>query len=301
MDETLQESISPELVEAAAEYTANVLDDYEHSYFEYLAAQTGEKVYAPAISAKDLFLRPALPVTSYVPGFIYAGCLNLIAGEPKAGKSTLTWHLINACSRGEFFLGTKTQKTNVVYVTEQNEVSFRQETATIPGFSDNPNVFILLPEDTPAASWAGRIESWAKILKASESSILVIDTFGAFSNLPLGGENDAACIAERMMTLKQLYKVKPNLAIVLIHHIRKPSADPRFPVKEFADLRDARGSSAIIGSVDHCVLLSKGQQDRVRNIHTEGLLEAENKFSLVLTDNGYAEHRAYRNNIQNWR
>lgn len=275
------------------EYASSTFEAYEHAYKEYLAEESIPEKYAPAISAKDLFRRPKLPITSYIPGFIYAGSLNLVAGEPKAGKSTLVWHLINAIGYGDKFLGEDSRKANVLYVTEQNEVSFRQETAGIPKFTENPNVYILLPESAPVGSWPQKIQFWGDKLIATNSSILVIDTFGSFANLPPGGENDSACIAERLMGLKQLYKNKPNLAIVLVHHIRKPSADPRFPAKDFADLRDARGSSAIVGGTDWCVMLSKGQ-NTVRNIHTEGRFGPEQKFSLALTDNGYVEHNTYR-------
>ena len=279
------------------EYAASTFEAYEHAYKEYLAEEVIPERYAPAISAKDLFRRPKLPITSYIPGFIYAGSLNLVAGEPKAGKSTLVWHLINAIGYGDFFLGAETRKANVLYVTEQNEVSFRQETANIPKFTENPNVFILLPESAPAGSWPQKIQFWGDKLLATNSSILVIDTFGSFANLPPGGENDSACISERLMLLKQLYKYKPNLAIILVHHIRKPSADPRFPVKDFADLRDARVSSAIVGGVEHCLMLSKGINN-IRNIHTEGRFEPEQKFSIALTDNGYVEHNTYRSTFR---
>ena len=236
-----------------------------------------------------------MPITSYAKGFVYAGSLNLIAGEPKAGKSTLVWYIINALALGTKFLGQETRKANVLYVTEQNEVSFRQETVGIAGFSTNPNVYILLPETGLPPTWAGKVEYWDEKLKATHSNILVVDTFGSFAGLPPGGENDSACIADRLMALKQLYKTRPSLGIILVHHIRKPSADPRFPAKAFADLRDARGSSAIVGGVDHCLMLSKAiEGERIRNIHTEGRFEPESKLQVVLTDLGYAEFNPRR-------
>lgn len=287
------------------EYAASSIKDfdgYETAYTEYLAQEHISSDIAPAISAKDLFGRPQIPITSYVPGFVYAGSLNLLAGEPKAGKSTLAWHICNAISNDRHFLGEEVRNTNVLYVTEQNEVSFRQETATIPKFSDNPNLYILMPETMPTtvSSWDGRVNFWGQKLDDTKSSILVIDTFGAYANLPPGGENDSACIAERLMQLKQLYKGRPNLGIILVHHIRKPSTDPRAGgVKEFADLRDARGSSAIVGSVDHCIMVSKAAgQQFVRNIHIEGRFETESKFSLVLTESGYTYQTATRNSFR---
>jgi hypothetical protein len=289
MDDSIQDAVME-----WQEYVASVpsFDKYEADYLSYIAEEHLPDLYRPAISAEDLFKRPALPITSYVPGYVYAGSLNLVAGEPKSGKSTLVWYISNAISRGEAFLGNASRRANVLYVTEQNEVSFRQETAGIRGFSTNPNIFILLPETCPPGGWNERILFWGEKLIATNSNVLVVDTFGSFANLPPGGENDSACIADRLMTLKQLYKNRPSLAIVLVHHIRKPSIDPRYPdrMKAFADLRDARGSTAIVGGTDHCVMITKEEQfNRVRNIHTEGRFGPENFTSIVLTDSGYRE------------
>ena len=193
----------PQVIETTTETS---FDLFEREYADYIAIEHLSPTYSPAISAQDLFRRPKLSVTSYIPGFIYAGSLNLVAGEPKAGKSTLVWHLTNAISYGTQFLGQDSRKANVLYVTEQNEVSFRQETASIPAFIDNPNLFVLLPETCPLGAWNSRIDFWGEKLTATHSSVLVIDTFGSFANLPPGGENDSACIADRLMVLKQLYK-----------------------------------------------------------------------------------------------
>jgi len=282
--------VPKEAVAGWEEYAADVhsFDSFESEYHNYIQGECLPASYKPAISVADLFKRPALPVTSYVPGFIYAGSLNLVAGEPKAGKSTLVWHIINAISQGKSFLDRESCKANVLYVSEQNEVSFRQETGNIPNFTKNPNIFVLLPEVCPAQAWSERIDFWNDKLLATQSNILVIDTFSSFASLPLGGENDAACIAERLMALKKLYQQRPSLGIILVHHIRKPSNDPRFPVKDYADLRDARGSTALVGGVDHCLMLSRPSAlKRVRNIHVEGRFIPEDKFSILLTDKGY--------------
>lgn len=289
--------IQPEIISAATEYAATVRDftEYEQDYKHYLDEEQLPERYKPAISAADLFKRPPIPVKSYVPGIVYAGSLNLIGGEPKAGKTTLVLYVVNAIASGKNFLGAETRQTNCLYVTEQNEISFRQEGESIIGFSTNPNIFILLPEHCPAGSWESRIQFWGERLDATKSGVLVIDTFGSFASLPPGGENDAACIADRLMALKQLYKSRSSLGIVLVHHIRKPSVDPRFPPKEFADLRDSRGSTAIIGGIDHAVMVTKATgYERIRNLHTEGRFLPENKFSICLTENGYVESNQFQ-------
>ena|SRR5579859_4863091 len=262
-------------------------DEYEEAYLAYLEEERLIEKQKPAISALELFRRPALPVTSYIPGFVYAGSLNLVAGEPKAGKSTMLLHQMQAVSQGKPFCGVDTVRTNVLYVTEQNEASFRIEAATIRDFTQNGNVYILLPESCPVGSWRERINFWQEKLEATESGILVIDTFSSFAQLPPGGENDSACIADRIMELKVLYKGRPHLAIVLVHHIRKPSSQPGAGPKQFADLRDTRGSTAIVGGVDHCIMVSKAQQFNTRNIHSEGRFEQEQTFQITLLEGGY--------------
>jgi hypothetical protein len=277
-----------------ASHSPSSFEDYEQAYHQYMG-QEAESKYHPAISVKALFSRPKLPILSYAEDFIYAGSINLIGGEPKAGKSTLAWHLISAIAKGDPFLGGETRKTNVLYVTEQNEVSFRHETENIPGFSDSENIFALLPENWQAFTWNDRLKVWGTLLESTDSGILVIDTFGAFAELPPNGENDAAAISQRLMFLKSLFKIRPNLGVIIIHHVRKPSQDPKLRGK-YAQLRDVRGSSALVGGVDHCVMLSKdGEYSQVRNVHIEGRFGQEQDFEITLTESGYKKRPSLRN------
>ena len=288
------EELRPEEVyrEEVLEHYATVPDfnEFEEEYQEYLSEEVQPSSYAPAICVKDLFARPELPVLSYAEGFIYAGAINLVGGEPKAGKSTLVWHICNSVANGRPFLGHDTRKSNIVYVTEQNEVSFRHETKTIPGFSVNDNIYALLPENWTEPTWLERIKFWENLLSATNSGVLVIDTFGAFAALPFQGENDSAIVSERFMQLKVLFKKRPNLAIVLVHHVRKPSNDPKLR-RDTLSLSDMRGSNALVGAADHVVMLGKDTRQKTRQIHLEGRFVDEQDFQIVLTDHGYVESR----------
>lgn len=271
-------------------------DSFESDYRDYLDKEILPMGHV-AISAANVFKRPLPTTDSYVPGFIYAGAINLIAGEPKAGKSTLLWYLLNALTLGKQFLGVSTVKGNVLLVTEQNELSFRKKAVEVPGFEANENIHIVFPEHSPLMTkWEERIAFWDKELSATgDSHVLVIDTFLPFASLPPNGENDSACISERLTQLKPLYKTRPNLAIVLVHHVRKPAVIPyarkrsdRDDAPKYANLRDARGSSAIAGGVDNCVMLSKPDfKTTQRYIHLEGRFDDEKEFTIALTDTGY--------------
>jgi hypothetical protein len=265
-------------------------EEFERAYEAYIEKERLPDICRPAISAANLFKRPKLSVITYVPGFVYAGAINLIAGEPKAGKSTLILHLTNAISLGKKFLDKDTVKANVLYVTEQNEVSFREEASKAPGLMENENFYILMPEENPFGSWEANLDFWGQKLVDTHSSVLVIDTFGSYSHLQAGGENDASVVAEKLMSLKKLFRHRPNLGIILAHHVRKPSVDPRYGEKEFVNLRDARGSTALAGGTDHCIMLSKSLNAKnARNLHIEGRFEKERELVVELSNGIYSE------------
>jgi RecA-family ATPase len=280
--------------DSIAEWQASVaeenFDPFEAAYEAYLKEEVLPSQYK-AISAADLFKRPAPKCNSYVPGFIYAGAINLIAGEPKAGKTTLVWYLLNALTLSKTFLHMETRKTNVLLVTEQNELSFRKKAGDVAGFCTNPAIYILFPEQSKLTKWLDRVAFWDTELTATDSNLLVIDTFLPFADLPPGGENDSATISNRLMELKQLFARRPSLGIVLVHHIRKPSADPKAHRGQYANLRDARGSTAIAGGVDNCVMLSKPDVlTTQRYVHLEGRFDDEKEFTIALTErDGYTQ------------
>lgn len=293
----------PEIVQLEAEarkYAASVPDfaEFEIEYAKYISEEVRPKNRV-AIPASVLFKRPAPPVTFFVPGFIYGGAINLLAGEPKAGKSTLLWHMLVALTNAKPFLGVNTTKGTVVLATEQNEFSFRENAKRVPGFDTSDGIHIIFPEKMPIlAKWEDKVAFWDEELTAvgGDGQILVIDTFLPFANLPPGGENDSACIATMLSQLRCLYALRPNLSIVLVHHVRKPSVDPKALkyASKYASLRDARGSSALAGGVDHCVMLTKPNVDTTqRYVHIEGRFAEERSFDIALLDNGYKEVNSF--------
>jgi hypothetical protein len=211
-------------------------------------------------------------IPEYVPGYIFAGALNAIIGAAKAGKSTLTWSMLDAAMRGQSFIGSeKCPQSKVLYVSEQTEVSFeKQIEKQVPKemaerLMNNPNFYQLLPEDHTlggkpsepgeiVTSWDERLALWKTAIDKVEPNIFVLDTFGSYAAFPLGGENDNATMCQRLMDLGSLREKHSALAILILHHITK-TAEARGGM--YLGLNAIRGGSAFAAALDHCVTLNR--------------------------------------------
>jgi AAA domain len=250
----------------------NIFDEYEQDYQRHMeesdALGSDTERIKPAIWADALFKRPKMPVHAYLPDFIYAGALTGVFAEPKAGKSTVVWYLLNAISQGKKIFDREAVKGTVLYASEQNEACFRHQAEAVPGLPENDNLAILLVENNlfqqgserrQISSWDEQLKFWEDRIKAIDASVFVIDTLGAYFHLPANGENDNAIMQGRLAQLRRLFLVKPNLSIVLIHHNRKGAQerkDHRQPESDRAGIVDVRGASAIVGALDHAICLA---------------------------------------------
>ncbi len=264
----------------------------------------------PARRATRFFAEPRIPIQAYVPGFVYAGCINALIGAAKAGKSTLTWSMLDCAMRGVSFLGQSCAPSRVLYVSEQSSVSFRaQMSERLPKelfdrIATNEKFIVALPEhhkcrdangvESPAMSWDGRLEVWKQLVTNPlvDPDILVLDTFNAYADFQFGGENDNGLIANRFFDLNKLRAIKPSLAILLLHHVTKAAERKR---NLYLPLSAIRGGGAFAACVDHAVTLNKkdsedGAQSRMRYCYTQGRMTDERKFDVEwLADGSYRE------------
>jgi hypothetical protein len=178
-----------------------------------------------------------------VTGLVARGALTHVDAKPKHGKTTLLLALTEAVLAGEPFMGLATTCTGVLYATEQNYSSFRPalERASLKSGSD---LHILSLQDTLHLSWESVLTLIADhCAKRTNIGVLIVDTLGAWANLPAAGENDSATMMQVMRPLLAL--LSRRLAIINSLHSRKS-------LGEVGD--SARGSSALSGCAD--ILLS---------------------------------------------
>jgi AAA domain len=276
---------------------------------------TGSDLWTPAIRMSDFGGRPIPDVECYCDKFLYAGSVTLLAGAPKAGKSTLLFHLVQAVASGSDFLGAPTRQGNILYASEQSEASFRVQATKVPGFFTNSKAFVVLVERNctwqqkigkdrlpmvdPTTgqpsyemvffdTWEKQIEFWRELIVRTHAKILVIDTFTSFARLKENANNDPGIIATRLMELKSLFQTRPELSIVILHHLRKPESNPKH--RHGQDENDVLGSQSYIAGVDQIVILSEpqsGSPSPLRKLMFKGRFEAESELGIALLKDQY--------------
>lgn len=173
---------------------------------------------------------------------VYSGGVTLIAGAPKAGKSTLAAQLQRCCETGEDFLGSwPVQIGPVLLVTEEGGVAVVHKT------TDMHRLAVL---DRRAAIRSGlgfrqvldAIADWSAV---NPDGIAFIDTLAIWAEIQ--NENDASEASKAVALVTSLAQ-QTDLAVVLVHHARKGGGEHGEGI---------RGSGAILATVDIAVELSR--------------------------------------------
>jgi len=257
---------SPELIAVANEVLGlEQADPAELEFADYQNEEYSERgnPFAPLITLEQLDKRPNLEIEWYCPDWIPVGSKTILSAEPKSGKTILLFHILNAITRGQSFLGKPCPPERVLYLTEQTEHEFKRQVSEVPGLTGNPNFYVLLAEETPQEirTWEDTIAFCELMLAKTKAHILVIDTFVGLAKLPPNGENDAATIQNNINKLNRLFKNR-YLSVVLVHHNRKKSDDPKREMN--LSINSARGSSAFVGGGGHLIFMNapdpKGRQ-----------------------------------------
>jgi hypothetical protein len=174
-----------------------------------------------------------------VPYFVYEHGVTLIAGSPKAGKSTLAAQMQRSCETDEPFLGAEVKRTPVLLATEEGGVPVAYK---VRGLTK------LTIYDRKASKGETFAETLAKIARWAERNpggIVFIDTFAVWAKVE--DENDAAKVTAAMEGVNALAANSP-VGIVLIHHARKGGG---------TDGEGVRGSGALVASVDLLVEMKR--------------------------------------------
>jgi hypothetical protein len=172
----------------------------------------------------------------------YSGGVTLIAGPPKAGKSTLAAQLQHCAETGlDFAAAWPVALGPCLLVTEEGGAAVVHKTS---------NLSRLDVLDRRAALMAGLsfrqvlevVSEWAE---THLGGIAFIDTLAIWAEIQ--NENDASEASKAVAIVTALAQTT-DLAVVLIHHARKSGGDNGEAI---------RGSGAILATVDIAVELSR--------------------------------------------
>jgi DNA-binding transcriptional ArsR family regulator len=215
-------------------------------------------------SGGELPFTPLAPLIENVPpeppwtvrGYLSPGSVTLLAGRPKAGKSTFAFALIAAVARGETFVGATTTTCGVLLLTEERHDTIAEKaralslTNSFPAASTpiagNEFVHVLMRHDAGSVPWPEVVRQAMTYCAQHKLGALIVDTFDRWSGLRGDAENAAGAVNEALEPLQ--YAAAANLAVLLISHQRKSSG-------EFGEA--VRGSSALTGGVDVVVELER--------------------------------------------
>jgi hypothetical protein len=203
----------------------------------------------PFIGADELRAStPAEPDWTWA-GYLAPGAVTILAGKPKAGKSTLALAVAEAVATGAAaFLGRSIKGGPVVYISEESAATLAHK---LPATAE----IRVLSRDAawPKPSWPALIGAACEEALRVSAVLLVIDTWPFFAGLAKDAEKDAGAAGQAMQ--HALDATHDGLAVMLAGHTRKAGGE---------DGDALRGSSAIAGAADIVLELERTEQPSER-------------------------------------
>lgn len=220
-----------------------------------LAASNGRAMAEPPDDVPLVPLYPGLimPIEAYratVPDsipwiaqpLVYAGGVTLLAGPPKAGKSTFASNLQRCRETGGQLLGSWNVLAGpTLLVTEEGGVAVVYKTTGLTRL-DVMDRRAALQAELGFAQMLDAVGGWAT---EHSGGLAFIDTLAIWAGIK--NENDASEMNDAVAKVTALAQAT-DLAIVIVHHSRKSGGD---------NGEGIRGSGAILATVDISVELSR--------------------------------------------
>lgn len=236
------------------------------------------KLVLKAVTAADVGAMTQKAVPWLVEPWVAQGGMTELTGSVKwAGKTTLVSFMVRQMLDGQQFLGHPTMKGPAVWLTEQNEITFRQVLERA-GLMDRRDLYVVFWHRTLGYPWEDVAHAAVELANRVGAKLLIVDTLGQFSGL-----EDENSSAQAMAALKPLQLATANrLAVVVVRQDRKSGGR----VGE-----SGRGSTAFAGGVDVLVSLERPEADpasTVRKLTAIGRFpDIAPELFIRLTPSGY--------------
>jgi hypothetical protein len=211
-----------------------------------------------------------------VDGFLAPGAVTLLAGRPKAGKSTFTFGLLEAVTGGHEFIGRAVRRAGCLLLAEEREPTL---SAKAEAFSVG-DVHLLM-RHAAAGDWPVIAAAATSYCHENSLGVLVVDTLHAWARL--GGDSENAAGAQLEAVEPLMAAAASGLAVLIVVHQRKSVGEHGEAV---------RGSNALTGAVDIVVEL-----ERITGEPTSRVMKSIGRFSstpaelvVELREDGYVAH-----------
>jgi hypothetical protein len=216
-----------------------------------------------------------------VPSFIPAKALVSFQGRAKSGKSTLVFHMLKALVDGSEFLGEKLEKTGVVYLSEQPRSVFKQQLQEAGVNVESENLTVLTVEDNHGLGWDKTFELAMLQLKATNSKLLIVDSWGRFADFRRDEDEMSPAPTQRRITTIRKLMAETDASVFIVHHVSKAT--------NRGLIDSGMGSSALAQQVDLALSLSgeppgkEIQSNRLLNSNCRAI-QGKGRYSEGITE-----------------
>ncbi len=217
------------------------------------------------VSLADLLNEPEDAVQYVVSDLLPVGGLSLLAGKPKAGKSTLARCLALSVARGEAWLGRECRQGTVLYLgLEEKRSEVRRHFAGLG--ADNEPVYCFI-EGAPQKNATTMLEA---AFDRYKPVLAIVDPLARFARVRDG--SDYSEVTRSLEPLGELAR-RSGVHVALVHHARKNT--------EGGPGDDALGSVAYMGGVDCGIILRRANSGQ-RTIHSVNRYGTDLEESIVV-------------------
>ena len=229
----------------------------------------GGKGPAPLLTAKDFLLDDDENIDWLIDDIVAEGTLVLLAGPPKAGKSTLVRHMLMSVLAGTPFLGRGTHKGKVLLYSleDPHKVSgmhFR-ELGLLPSM---PLWGRLTHENGPF------LDTLRQDVSEVKPDLIVVDTMNVA--LDWDDMNSMVETTNKMAPLRALAR-GTNATIILLAHTRKTSTGSAL---------DILGSTGLRAATDTNIVYHHDEETDLRYLGTEGKAGVHFKHTPIALEAG---------------
>jgi hypothetical protein len=185
-----------------------------------------------------------------VSGYIVEGC-TILAGRPKLGKSWFMLDVGLAVARGGHCLGeTKCHEGDVLYLAmEDNERRLQSRMTKIMGYAGEWPARFHYATEWPRANAGGldQIRKWISV--AEKPRLVVVDVLAMFRSPRDAKQTPYESDYQAVQSLQRIAS-DTNVAIVIVHHLRKSLA-------EIDPFEKVSGTLGLSGGVDTVLILDR--------------------------------------------
>lgn len=222
---------------------------------------TVKKRVAGLVSAPDALLAVSKEPTAIIDGLLPTGVITLLAADPKAGKTTMAWHLVEAVLTGTPFAGRPVRSAGAVLwigsdAGWKHELKNRNAEA-YPNlyFPDDETLRGLKCYGSDRAAWREAMNHIETAIKSAGIKLVVIDHLLGFA-IGEDGADKPEFIKPWLESVSMIGEDCDIATLVLIHN-SKTGQIPH--------------SYAILAIVRHILKLRRGKERRI-SVATKGNL-----------------------------